>query len=420
MMHVKGRALRGVASVRADANDPKALLEELNRAFAQFKTEHTAEIAALRKDIVQTEKVDRINNSITELQTALDETNKKVAAATLGGGGSDKKAVSAEQRAYADGFERFFRKGADAGLHELAVKAALQTQSDPDGGFTVPTEMESTIDRVLSTVSAMRSLATIRQISTGMYKKLVTTSGAASGWVGETAARPETTNPKLSALEFPAMELYANPAATQTLLDDSAVNIEQWLADEVAIIFSEQEGAAFISGDGNNKPRGILQYPTVADASYAWGSIGFTVSGAAADFGANNPLDQVIKLCYSLKQGYRSNANWMMNRTIQEAIRKFKDSTGQYLWQPPVQAGQPQTILGYPVVDDDNMPNVGANAFPIAFGDFRRGYVIVDRVGIRVLRDPFTNKPYVMFYTTKRVGGGVQNFEAIKLFKCST
>lgn len=216
------------------------------------------------------------------------------------------------------------------------------------------------------------------------------------------------------------MELYANPAATQTLLDDASVDIGQWLAEEVQTSFSEAEGAAFIAGTGVNQPRGLLSYDTVANGSYAWGKLGFITTGASADFHTEDPADCLIDVIYGIKQGYRQNARWLMNRAVQGKIRKFKDDQDNYLWQPGIQAGQPATLLGYPIVDDDNMSNVGANAFPVAFGDFNRGYLVIDRTGIRVLRDPYTNKPFVHFYTTKRVGGGVQDFAAIKLLKCST
>lgn len=409
------RAIVGFG-VRADASDPKALLEELNKAFAQFKTEHDA--ALKKSDGVQNEKVERINADIAKLQAAIDETNSRLAAARLGTGGDDKP-LAAERKAYAQGFDRFFRRGVDAGLADLAVKAALKSDSDTDGGYTVPTEMESTIDRVLGTVSAIRSISRVVNISSNSYKKLVNQGGASYGWVGERGSRSETNTPTLSQLEFVAMELYANPAATQNLLDDSVVDIAAWLADEVSIVFAEQEGAAFVSGDGVMKPRGFTDYTKVANASYAWGKIGYIASGVAAALtdASNNGIDALISTAYALKQGYRQNARWVMNRATQGAIRKLKDSNGQYLWQQPVQLGQPASLLGYPITDDDNMADIGAGAYPIAFGDFQRGYLIVDRQGIRVLRDPFTNKPYVHFYTTKRVGGGVQNFEAIKLLK---
>nr|WP_010399411.1 phage major capsid protein [Paracoccus sp. TRP] len=420
----KSPRIRGAVRVRAETGDANAILADLNRAFAAFKDEHQAEISSINArfaDVVQTEKVERINAEITRLQGALDETNAMLAAARLGGGvGSVDRSDSPETREHARAFNQFFRRGVEAGLRELEVKAALRTDSDPDGGYVVPDQMEQTIDRVLGSVSAMRSIASVISISAGSYKKLVNQGGAAAGWVGERQARPETATPTLAELAFPAMEIYANPAATQTLLDDARVDIAAWLAEEVSTAFAEAEAAAFITGDGVNRPRGILAYDTVANASYAWGKIGYTASGVAAALtdASHNGVDALIDLVYGLKQGYRQNARFLMNRSLQAAIRKLKSKTEElYLWQPPVQAGQPATLLGYPISDDDNMPDIAAGAFPIAFGDFRRGYLIVDRFGIRVLRDPFTNKPYVHFYTTKRVGGGVQNFDAIKLLK---
>mgnify|MGYP001259509841 FL=1 len=414
--------IRGAVRVRAETTDANAIVTELNKAFAAFKTEHQEELKGINAkfaDVVQAEKVERINTEIGKLQTALDDTNAQLAAARLGGAG-DGPAVSTEARDHARAFNQFFRRGTEEGLRELEMKAALRTDSDPDGGYVVPDQMEQTIDRVLGSVSAMRSIASVMSVSAASYKKLVNQGGAGAGWVGDRQARPETATPTLAELSFPAMEIYANPAATQTLLDDARVDIAAWLAEEVSTAFAEAEGAAFISGDGVNQPRGLLSYDTVANASHSWGKIGYTASGVAAALTDNthNGVDALIDLIYSIKQGYRQNARFLMNKSLQATVRKLKSKTEElYLWQPPVQAGQPATLLGYPITDDDNMPDVAAGTFPVAFGDFRRGYLIVDRFGVRVLRDPYTNKPYVHFYTTKRVGGGVQNFEAIKLLK---
>jgi len=414
--------IRGAVRVRAESGDANAIVTELNKAFAAFKTEHQEELKGIKAkfaDVVQAEKVERINTEIGKLQTALDETNAQLAAARLGGA-SDGQVPSAEMREHAKAFNQFFRRGTEEGLRELEMKAALRTDSDPDGGYVVPDQMEQTIDRVLGSVSAMRSIASVMSVSAASYKKLVNQGGAGAGWVGERQARPETATPTLAELSFPAMEIYANPAATQTLLDDARVDIAAWLAEEVSTAFAEAEGAAFISGDGVNQPRGLLSYDTVANASHSWGKIGYTASGVAAALtdSSHNGVDALIDLIYSIKQGYRQNARFLMNKSLQATVRKLKSKTEElYLWQSPVQAGQPATLLGYPITDDDNMPDVAAGAFPVAFGDFRRGYLIVDRFGVRVLRDPYTNKPYVHFYTTKRVGGGVQNFEAIKLLK---
>jgi HK97 family phage major capsid protein len=294
---------------------------------------------------------------------------------------------------------------------------AMSAGSNGDGGYVVPLEIAQTIDRVLAKASPIRALATVQQIGGNTYRKPVTTVEAASGWVGETDSRAQTNTPTIAALDFPAMELYAMPAATQTLLDDAQVDIEQWLANEVQIVFAEQEGAAFINGDGSAKPTGFLHSTIVADASWQWGKLGYIASGADGAFASSDPSDALINLAYAPKQGYRANGSWVMNRKTEAAIRKFKDGDDNYIWQPGTAIGQPASLLGYPVAEAEDMPDIASNAYSIAFGDFARGYLIVDRVGINVLRDPFSAKPYVLFYTTKRVGGGVQNFEAIKLMK---
>ncbi len=422
------RKARGIVAVRADASNPAEILAQMQDAFEEFKAERNAEIEDLKKgqqDVVRSEKIDRINSEISSLQTSLDEVNATMAALRTGGngGGQIDPAVAEHQTA----FNSWFRRGdraIDADLHELEVKASLSTDSDPDSGYLVPEEMASEIDRVVGTVSAMRELATVMPIGTDTYKKLVSMGGAGSGWVGEKEQRPETATPNLRELIFNTQELYANPAATQKSLDDARLDIAQWLANEVSTEFAEQEGLAFISGDGVNKPRGVMAYDTVANSNYAWGKIGFIASGKADGFVAPtasaSPADCLIDLYYALKQQYRNGATWLMSDATMGKVRKFKDADGNFIWAPPAGTAEVPTILGKPVRTDDNMDSVAAGKLPISFGNFQRGYLIIDRFGIRVLRDPFTNKPYVHFYTTKRVGGGVQNFEAIKHLKIST
>lgn len=415
---------RGLVGVRADASDPTKILAELQTTFEAFKAERTKEMEDIKAgmaDVVQTDKVDRINADLGKLTKELDAVNASLAAIKVGGvGDADDPAVAA----HANAFNTWFRKGdraIDADMRELEVNAKMTTQSDPDGGYLVPEETEAGIDRVLGTVSTMRSLSRVISIGTSTYKKLVNVGGAGAGWVGEEQARPETDTPTLREIAINAAELYANPAITQTALDDARIDIAAWLADEVSIEFAEQEGAAFVAGNGINKPRGVLSYDTVANASYTWGKLGYVASGKAADFADTttsvSKADALIELYYALKSGYRNGASWLMSDAVMGTVRKFKDPDGNFLWAPPTAAAGVATILGKPVNNDDNMQAVGAGNFPIAFGDFKRGYLIVDRFGVRVLRDPYTNKPFVHFYTTKRVGGGVVNFEAIKLLK---
>jgi HK97 family phage major capsid protein len=420
---VSAPRIRGVLSARADAN-PVEIVNQLTRTFEAFKVANDKEIADLkagRADVVQTEQVDRINAAISAMQKDLDAANGKIAAGVVGGAG---KSEDPDKREHAQAFDRFFRKGVDNGLTDLQVKAKLTTQDDPNGGYLVPEEMEASVDRVLGTDSVFRSLARVIQVGTSSYKKLVNQGGTSAGWVGEEQARTETNTSTLREIAINTKELYANPAITQTSLDDSRLDIAAWLADEVSIEFAEQEGEAFITGDGVLKPRGILGHTPAANASYAWGNPGYIASGAASDFAtvstSVNPADALIDLYYGLKAGYRNNASWLMSDATMGRVRKFKDADGAYIWAAPSAAAEVATILGKPVYNDDNMPAVAANAFPIAFGDFRRAYLIVDRTGIRVLRDPYTSKPNVHFYTTKRVGGGIVNFEALKLLKIAS
>ena len=403
-----------IQRVYAQTPDPATVLADLRASMdAQLQALNAA---AAERATAAAEHTARIDAAMAEHQAELDRLNEALAAARLNGQADGER--TAEQRTYSQTFARFFRSGdqsAESSLRDLAVSAAMTTQSDPDGGYLVPVEMEQAIDRVLGTTSIMRQIAQVQQIGSSEYKKQVSLGGAGSGWVGETDTRAATGTPTLAELTFTPGEIYAKPQASQTLLDDARVNLETWLAGEVDITFAEQEGAAFVSGNGIKKPRGLLDYDTIADASYAWGKLGFIVSGGATTI----TVEGITNLVYALKTAYRAGAGFLMNRKTVGVVRNMKDGDGRPLWQPSLQAGQPSLLMGYPIYEDDNMPDVGAGAYPIAFGNFRRGYLIVDRTGIRVLRDPYSNKPYVEFYTTKRVGGGVQDFAAIKLMKIS-
>jgi HK97 family phage major capsid protein len=391
--------------------------DEVMRLFDEFKAANDERIDQIERrsaDVVTEDKVERINAALTR---RLDELTLKSARPSLGSPlNRDRVAQGHDAIEHKAAFDVYMRAGESAGLRALEVKA-MSVGSNADGGYTVPVEIENAIGERLNAISPIRAIAGQRTISGNVYKKPFMTAGPAVGWVGETDARPQTGSPTLDALSFPAMELYAMPAATATLLEDSAVNIDEWLAAEVEQAFAVQEGTAFVSGDGTNKPKGFLSYTTVGNASWTWGNIGYIASGAAGAFAASNPSDALVDLVYAVKAGYRQNGLFVMNRKTQAAVRKFKDSGGNYLWQPPAQAGGKASLMTFPLVEAEDMPDVAANSLSIAFGDFRRGYLVVDRAGVRVLRDPFTAKPYVLFYTTKRVGGGVQDFDAIKLMK---
>ena len=396
--------------------ETKVAFGDMMQAFEAFKDANDARLAEieakLSADVVTSEKVDRINRAVDEAKARLDELTLKARRPQL----SSETAAAPVVREHKQAFESYVRKGESHGLSALEAKA-MSVASNPDGGFLVPPEVEAQIGERLANLSPIRAIASVRQVSAALFKKPFMTSGFAAGWVGETAARPETASAALSELSFPTMELYAMPSATQALLDDAAVNLEQWIAQEVEQAFAEQEGTAFVTGNGVNRPKGFLDYAKVADASWNWGSIGYLATGVAGNFAAANPSDRLIDLAYAIKAGHRQNAHWVMNRRTQSAIRKFKDVDGNYLWQPAIRPDGRATLMGFAIAESEAMPDMAADSFALAFGDFASGYLIVDRIGVRVLRDPYSAKPYVLFYTTKRVGGGVQNFEAIKLMK---
>lgn len=395
--------------------EARTAMHEMMAAFEAFKGANDARLSEIEKkasaDALLEEKVARIDQAVGAAQARLDRAMSEARRPAIGG----EAAVVASAPEAKAAFEGYVRTGRELGLE---FKAGLSSATN-SGGYVVPPETERAIERRLMATSPMREIATVRTVASGVFRKPVSTAGVASGWVSETAARPETDPATLALLEFPAADLYANPAATQSLLDDALVDLDEWLAMEVEDAFAAQETTAFVTGDGTNKPKGFLGYSIVADASHAWGDIGYVASGAAGGFASTSPSDRLIDLIYAPKAQYRPNGRFVMNRKTVSAVRKFKDADGNYIWSPATQPGQLASLLGYPVTEIETMPDIAANSFAIAFGDFQRGYLIVDRAGVRVLRDPYSAKPYVLFYTTKRVGGGVQNFDAIKVMKFS-
>lgn len=310
---------------------------EFMHAFDEFKATNDDRLAQIERrgsaDMLTTDKGARIDAALEHHQRQIDELKLKQvrpAFAREPAGG----ATSFAAREHKAAFDAYVRRGDSAALRQLEVKA-LSAGSNPDGGYLVPPEIEHAIGRRLAAISPIRSLASVRVVSANVYKKPFMTSGPSVGWVGETDARPQTGSPVLDELNFPVMELYAMPAATATLLDDATVNIDEWIAAEVELAFATQEGAAFVTGDGVNKPKGFLSYTTVANESWQWSKIGYLATGVAGAWPASNPTDILVDLVYSLKAGYRQNGVFVMNRKTQSTIRKFKDTTGQYLWQPP-------------------------------------------------------------------------------------
>ena len=417
-IEIKGRHFAGKAA-SGSSEDVALAFDEFMRAFEAFKETNDERLAqieqSISEDVVTTEKLERINRALDQHQAAVDQLTLKSARPQLGGSVRSSGATLQHKAA----FEAYVRHGEANGLRSLEEKA-LSVGSGADGGYLVPAETEAAVIRGVKTISPIRAIAGNRTVSASVYKKPFAITGPATGWVAETATRPETNSPTLAELTFPTMELYAMPSATQTLLDDSVVNIDEWLAEEIGIAFAQQEGTAFVSGDGDNQPKGFLDYAKVANGSWSWGNLGYVATGTDGAFDMTNPSDDQIDFIYALKADYRANAHWVMNRATQATIRKFKDADGNYIWAPPERADLSPTLMNYPVAESEDMPNVASDSFSVAFGDFNRGYLVVDRAGIRVLRDPYSAKPYVLFYTTKRVGGGVQDFDAIKLLKFGT
>lgn len=393
----------------------KAAHGDFAATFAAFKDANDQRLAELEAkhaaDALTTDKVDRINAALDAQQKSIERLSLSMSQPGMAAQEQNNEVKSA--------WSTFIRTGDGAALKSLEGKS-LSASVDAEGGYVVPAETENTIERALSGASPFRQIATVRQVSAGTFKKPVSLGGTTSGWAGEKDARPETTAPQLDLLEFPVGELYAMPAATQALLDDGVADVDAWLADEVRDVFAAQETTAFVSGDGTNKPKGLLDYTMQAESAHTWGNLGYVKTGTDGDFDSTYPIDALLELIYAPKPRFRPASSFVMNRRTVGQIRKFKDADGNYIWQPSTQAGQPSTLLGYPLVEVEDMPDVASDSFSVAFGDFGRGYMIVDRQGVRVLRDPYSAKPYVLFYTTKRVGGGVQDFNAIKLLKFGT
>lgn len=397
-----------------DVKDVEQVAQELQAKFDAFKEKNDKRLEAVEQEKGKLAgEVETLNGKLSELdelKSALEEELKQVKRPT---GGSQSKAASEHKTA----FIVFMRKGKDDGLRELERKA-LQVGVDEDGGYAVPEELDRTILNLLKDEVVMRQEATTITVGGANYKKLVNLGGTASGWVGETDARPETDASKLGQIEPFMGEIYGNPQATQTMLDDAFFNVEDWINSELAIEFAEQEEIAFTSGNGTKKPKGFLAYASTLDPdkTRAFGTLQHILSGAAAGVTA----DAIIKLVYTLRKVHRNGAKFMMNNNSLFAIRILKDSEGNYLWRPGLELGQPSSLAGYGVAENEQMPDIAADAKAIAFGNFKRGYTIVDRIGTRILRDPYTKKPFVGFYTTKRTGGMLVDSQAIKLLQIGT
>lgn len=312
-------------------------------------------------------------------------------------------------------FNAYLRSGDDDALRGLEIEGkALSSAVAADGGYLVDPQTSETVRSVLESTASIRAIANVVKVEATSFDVLVDHTDVGAGWATETDPAVETGTPQIDRITIPLHELSALPKASQRLLDDSAFDIEGWLAGRIADKFARSEAAAFISGDGSDKPTGLLTHPTVDNDSWSWGNLGYVVSGAD---GAFDGAEAVIDLVYALGAQYRANATFVMNSKTAGAVRKLKDADGRFLWSDGLAAGEPARLLGYPVLIAEDMPDIASDAMAIAFGDFGAGYTVAERPDLRVLRDPFSAKPHVLFYATKRVGGDVSDFAAIKLLK---
>jgi HK97 family phage major capsid protein len=377
------------------ATDPAASQAEASFDIVARQDKTEADVSALRSDVDEVKaRVDKIAQAAT-----------RPARPAIGG----TEQAAPEVKGFVDSY---LRRGATA--EYKSISGAVPS----DGGYAVPHQIDAMIARELTEISPIRAIAQVVQTGSAGYRKLVSTGSTASGWVSETAGRPETDTPSFSEIAPPTGELYANPAASQAMLDDAGFDLESWLASEIAMEFARAEGAAFVHGTGFDQPEGFLNAPvsTQADGSRNFGALQYVGSGDADGFDTN-PDAKLIDLVHTLKAGHRQGASFVMNSATLAEVRKLKTADGAFLWQPGLVEGQPDRLLGYPVVEAEDMPDIAAGTFPIAFGNFRHGYLIAERSATQVLRDPFTNKPFVHFYATKRVGGQVLDSNAIKLLK---
>lgn len=434
-------------------------IDALGRAFEEFKSANDANLK--NRDVVTEEKLARLNTALDAAQAAKDAFEAKQAALVqrqddlekrmnrpgFGHNSGADAAVEAELKSfntslksfaglyqrpvpteataddltvYKKGFNKFVR-GGERAFSDEAERKAMSVGSDPDGGYLVTPDVSGRIVTRVFETTPMRQIADVQVISTDALEGIEDKDEAASGgWVAESGTRGTTGTPQLAKWRIPVHEMFAQPYATQQLLDDAVVDVEAWLATKVGDKLSRVQNDAYLNGTGVGQPRGLTTYTTAAtaDATRTWGQFEHVATGVSADFAASTPADILFDLIQAFKDAYLANARWMTRREVIGKIRKFKESTtNAYMWQPGLQQGQPQVILGYPVTVSQDMPALAGSSLSLAFGDFKQAYQIVDRQGFRTLRDPYTNKPFVQFYTTARTGGAAIQFECVKFIK---
>ncbi|HEY0270765.1 MAG TPA: phage major capsid protein [Sphingomonas sp.] len=392
------------------------MMSDFCQENAMYETKHDPleqsfagadEIAALKAEVAG---LSGLKAGMADLKARLDGATVAAGRPALSGVKADGRGIAVKQFV-----DHYLRGGNAAGIE---VKA-LDGSAAATGGYAIPREIDATIDTTLASISPIRGIANVVTVGSSGYRKLVTVGNVASGWASEDGVRADTATPVFAEIAPPMGDLFANPAATQAMLDDAAFDVEAWLAQEIASEFARAEGAAFVNGDGVNKPRGFLAAPVSAagDGTRAFGTLQYLATGVDGAFAAAEPEDRLVDLVQSLRAPYRQGACFVMNASTLAVIRKMKTAEGGFLWQPGLAAGQPDTLLGYPVVDAGDMPDIASGSLSIAFGNFKAGYLIAQRGETAILRDPFTAKPYVHFYATRRIGGSVSNSEAIKLLR---
>ena len=326
--------------------------------------------------------------------------------------------AAADDGLHLKAFDAYLRTGDDDGLRGLVLEGKnLNTQTPSEGGYLVDPQTSARVQGALYSAASLRAIANVVQVEAGQYDVLVDHGEMGSGWGDESTTPGFSTPPVIDRIQIRLHELSAMPRASQRLLEDSAFDVEGWLAERIAQKFARAEAAAFVSGDGADKPKGLLDHDIEPDASANWGELGYIPTGEAGDFDPDAPADALVDLVYALEAGYRANGTFVMNSKTAGAVRKMKDADGRFLWADSLAAGEPARLMGYPVLVAEDMPDIAPGAYAIAFGDFRAGYTIAERPDLRVLRDPFSAKPNVLFYATKRVGGDVTDFRAIKLLR---
>lgn len=395
----------------------KKVLEDQGKAFLDFRKANDERLEKLEKNQGHAEleeKVDRIIADYDSMKDSVAALQEAEATARIVG---NRAPASPEEAKYAPAFLDFIRTGETNALRDFKPSAAMRIGSDPDGGYFVMPTMAKRIMEIAAIGNPMRELATVEPISSNQLTIPVDTEDMSIQWVGETSSSSDSTTPTVGQIKIDVHEGRVKPKITQQLLEDAAYDVEGWLIRKIGKAIRAGENTAFTTGNGAGKARGFLSYDTIADASWAWGKVGYIASGKAGDWADTNPADKLFDVTGALKEAYRPGASWMMPRALLTAIRKFKDGESRYIWQPGLQAGRPDSLLGYPVRENEDMPAKAANSLSLVFGDFREAYCIVDRLGIGIKRDPFTAEPYVLFIGRVRVGGGLQNYEAVKLMK---